>query len=222
VPSIGGNVSSLRDVLPLPAGIADPRYAGRSERTEDIMTPGGFDQRESPAFHGCHAPYLPLGSRADVLVFQTEPLREPVEVTGPIEVTLWAATSAVDTDFTAKLVDVYPPSPSYPLGYALNLTDSIARVRYRNGRERGEPATPGQPMELRITLYPTSNLFVAGHRIRLDISSSNFPRFDVNPNTGEPLGRDRRRVVADNTVFHERDRQSRIALPLIPIDPSQA
>jgi len=220
VPSIGGNVSSLRDVLPLPAGIADPRYAGRGERTEDIMTPGGFDQREGPAFHGCHPPYLPLGSRADVLVFQTEPLSEPVELTGPIEVHLWVATSAADTDFTAKLIDVYPSSPSYPLGYALNLTDSIARVRYRSGRERGELAIPGQPMELRITLYPTSNLFVTGHRIRLDISSSNFPRFDVNPNTGEPLGCDRRRVVADNTVFHERDRRSRIVLPIIPIDSS--
>jgi hypothetical protein len=220
VPSIGGNVSSLRDVLPLPAGIADPSYAGRGERTADIMAPGGFDQREDPAFHGCRPPYLPLGSRPDVLVFETAPLQEPTEVTGPIEVILWVATSAVDTDFTAKLVDVYPPSPWYPLGYALNLTDSIARLRYRNGRERGEPAAPGLPMQVTITLYPTSNLFMPGHRIRLDISSSNHPRFDVNPNTGEPIGRDRRRVVADNTVFHERGRQSKIVLPIIPLESS--
>jgi predicted acyl esterase len=222
VPSIGGNVSSLRDVLPLPAGIADPGYLGRGERTADIMRAGGFDQREGADFHGCHPPYLPLGSRPDVLVFQTEPLREPTEVTGPIEVALWVATSAADTDFTAKLIDVYPPSPWYPLGYALNLTDSIVRLRYRNSRERGEPVTPGAPMQVRITLYPTSNLFMPGHRIRLDLSSSNHPRFDVNPNTGEPLGRDRRRVVADNTVFHERGRESRIVLPLIPIDPSRS
>ena len=222
VPSIGGNVSSLRDVLPLPAGIADPSYAGTGQRTGDIMSPGGFDQREGPAFHGCRPPYLPLGSRADVLVFETEPLQEPTEVTGPIEVVLWVATSAVDTDFTAKLIDVYPASSWFPLGYALNLTDSIARLRYRNGRERGELATPGVPMQLTITLYPTSNLFMSGHRIRLDISSSNHPRFDVNPNTGEPIGRDRRRVVADNTVFHERGRESRIVLPLIPIDPSRS
>ena len=168
------------------------------------MRPGGFDQREAPGFHGCRAPYLPLGSRADVLVFQTGPLPEAVEVTGPIEVHLWVATSAVDTDFTAKLIDVYPPSAWYPQGYALNLTDSIARLRYRNGRERGELVTPGEPVQLTITLYPTSNLFMTGHRIRLDISSSNFPRFDVNPNTGEAIGRERRRVVADNTVFHER------------------
>ena len=137
VPSIGGNVSSLRDVLPLPPGLADPSYAGRGERTADVIRPGGFDQREAPGFHGCRPPYLPLGSRPDVLVFQTEPLREPIEVTGPIEVHLWVATSAVDTDFTAKLIDVYPPSAWYPQGYALNLTDSIARLRYRNGRERG-------------------------------------------------------------------------------------
>jgi len=220
VPSIGGNVSSLREVLPLPAGIADPAFVGRSERTADVMRAGGFDQREAAGFHGCHPPYLPLGSRPDVLVFQTEPLSEPMEITGPIEVELWVATSALDTDFTAKLIDVYPPSPWYPLGYALNLTDSIARVRYRNGRERGELATPGEAMSITITLYPTSNLFMPGHRIRLDISSSNHPRFDVNPNTGEPLGRDRRRAVADNTVFHERGRESRVILPVIPPPPS--
>jgi predicted acyl esterase len=217
VPSIGGNVSSLRDVLPLPPSLADPSYAGRSERTVDVMRPGGFDQREAPGFHGCRPPYLPLGSRPDVLVFQTEPLREPTEVTGPIEVHLWVATSAVDTDFTAKLIDVYPPSAWYPQGYALNLTDSIARLRYRNGRERGELVKPGEPVQVTLTLYPTSNLFMPGHRIRLDVSSSNFPRFDVNPNTGEAIGRERRRVVADNTVFHERGRVSRVVLPVVPL-----
>ena len=218
VPSIGGNVSSLRDVLPLPAGLADPSYAGRAERTVDVMRPGGFDQREAPGFHGCRPPYLPLGSRADVLVFQTSPLLQAVEVTGPIEVHLWVATSAVDTDFTAKLIDVYPPSAWYPQGYALNLTDSIARLRYRNGRERGELVKPGEPVQVTLTLYPTSNLFMPGHRIRLDVSSSNFPRFDVNPNTGEAIGRERRRVVADNTVFHERGRESRVVVPVVPIE----
>jgi hypothetical protein len=151
-------------------------------------------------------------------VFQTEPLREPIEVTGPIEVVLWVVTSAADTDFTDKLIDVYPPSAWYPLGYALNLIDSIARLRYRTGRERGEAATPGVPMQVTLTLYPTSNLFMPGHRIRLDVSSSDFPRFDVNPNTGEAIGRERRRVVADNTVFHERGRESRVVLPIIPVE----
>jgi uncharacterized protein len=222
VPSIGGNVSSLREVLPLPPGIVDPRYAGRSERTADVMRAGGFDQREAPDFHGCRPPYLPLGSRPDVLVFQTEPLEDPIEITGPIEVVLWVATSAADTDLTAKLIDLYPPSPWYPLGYALNLTDSIARLRYRSGRERAELARPGTAVSITISLYPTSNLFMPGHRIRLDISSSNHPRFDVNPNTGEPIGRDRRRVVADNTVFHERGRASRVILPVIPLDSSRS
>ncbi|HUP38129.1 MAG TPA: CocE/NonD family hydrolase [Candidatus Limnocylindria bacterium] len=125
------------------------------------------------------------------------------------------ATSTVDTDFTAKLIDVYPPNAWYPQGYALNLTDGIARLRYRNDRKRGEPATPGVPMQVTLTLYPTSNLFMPGHRIRLDVSSSNFPRFDVNPNTGEAIGRERQRVVADNTVFHERGRESRAVLPIV-------
>jgi len=216
VPSIGGSVSSLRDLAKLPPGVVDPGYAARAGRTHDIMRAGAFDQRETADFFGCRPPYLPLGSRPDVLVFETEPLREPTEVTGPIEVRLWVTTTALDTDFTAKLIDVYPASSWYPLGYAMNLTDGIQRLRYRNGRERGEPMRPGEAVEVTITLYPTSNLFMPGHRIRLDVSSSNFPRFDVNPNTGEPLGRERRRVVADNTVFHERGRASRVVLPLIP------
>lgn len=101
-----------------------------------------------------------------------------------------------------------------------NLTDSIARLRYRSGRERGLLVKPNEPVAVTITLYPTSNVFAAGHRIRLDVSSSNFPRFDVNPNTGEAIGRERRRVVADNTVFHELGRASRVVLPVVPASPS--
>ena len=108
-------------------------------------------------------------------------------MTGPIEVHLWAATSAVDTDFTAKL-NVYPPSAWYPQGYALNLTDSIARLRYRNGRERGELGKPGEQAQVTITLYPTSNLFMPGHRIRLDVSSSNFRGSTSIPTRGRRSG----------------------------------
>ena len=200
----------------LPAGVTDPAYAPRSTRVEDVMSPGGFDQVEAPRFYGCRAPYLPLGSRHDVLVFETEPLSADVEVTGPIEVRLWVSTTAVDTDFTAKLIDVYPSSSWYPMGYALNLTDSLMRLRYRNGAGTPDFVEPGEVVEVTITLYPTSNLFSAGHRIRLDISSSNFPRFDVNPNTGEAIGRERRRVVADNTVHHNAGRPSHVVLPVIP------
>jgi len=149
-------------------------------------------------------------------VFQTPPLERDVEVTGPIEVTLWVSSTAADTDFTAKLIDVYPPGEWYPLGYALNLSDSIMRLRYRRGGEREDFLAAGEIDQVTITLYPTSNLFARGHRIRLDISSSNFPRFDVNPNTGDPICRERRRVAADNTVFHDATHSSRIVLPLIP------
>ncbi len=216
VPSVGGNVSSLSSLTGMPAGVTDPAYAPRAARVEDVMSSGGFNQVEAARFYGCKAPYLPLGSRQDVLVFETEPLAADMEVTGPIEVKLWVSTTAVDTDFTAKLIDVYPPSNWYPMGYALNLTDSLMRLRYRNGGETAEFVEPGDVVEVTITLYPTSNLFSAGHRIRLDISSSNFPRFDANPNTGEPIGHERRRVTADNTVYHNAGRPSHIVLPVIP------
>ena len=153
-----------------------------------------------------------------MLVFQTCSLEEDLEVTGPIEVRLWVSSSAPDTDFTAKLLDVYPPSRWYPRGYALNLTDSITRLRYRNGRDLAEPLSAGQIDQITITLYPTANLFLRGHRIRLDVSSSNFPRFDVNPNTGEPIGSHRLQAVAENTVFHDRKRDSHVLLPVIPAD----
>ncbi len=215
VPSIGGNVSSLNELGPMPRGIADPALAPRGSRLRDIMVPGGFNQAEAASFYGCRPPYLPLASRPDVLVFQTAPLAGDVEVTGPLEVRLWVASSAPDTDFTAKLIDVYPPSRWYPSGYALNITDSILRLRYRDGSGTAVPYRPHEVIEIVIPLYPTSNLFSAGHRIRLDVSSSNFPRFDVNPNTGGPLGVERWRVSADNTVFHAAQRPSHVLLPII-------
>jgi putative CocE/NonD family hydrolase len=162
-----------------------------------------------------------LSARSDVLVFQTPPLADDMEVTGPITVELWASSSCVDTDFTAKLLDVYPPNVDEPDGYAMNLGDSIIRARFRNDRTRAEFLTPGEAARFTITLYPTSNLFARGHRIRLDISSSNFPCFDVNPNTGDPLGRHRRTVVAHNTVYHDAAHPSHIVLPVIPQAASQ-
>jgi uncharacterized protein len=216
VPTIGGNFSSLDYLRPLPAGV-DPRLVPGSLRREPITPAGGFDQRTGPHFYGCSPPYLPLAARPDVLVFQTPPLEQDVEVTGPITAHLWFSSSAVDTDVTVKLIDVYPPSPSYPEGYALLLTDTILRCRYRNGKNGpGEVMRPGEIYHLVVPLYPTSNLFKAGHRIRVDISSSNFPRFDVNPNTGDPLGQERRWVVAENTLWHDGPRPSHILLPLIP------
>ena len=116
---------------------------------------------------------------------------------------LWASSDGPDTDFTAKLVDVYPPSADFPDGLALNIGDGIVRARYRDSRTKAEMLEPGRPYELTIELYPTALVFMPGHRIRLDISSSNFPRFDVNPNTGEPLNANTDWRVATNTVFHD-------------------
>ena len=190
-----------------------PTIGGGISAAESIMRAGGFDQRGRLDFFGCEDT-LPLSSRSDVLTFQTTPLEADVEVTGPIEMHLWASSSAVDTDFTAKLIDVYPPSGDYPRGLAVNITDSIIRARYRNGFERPELMEPGQPYEFVFKLYPTSNVFKKGHRIRLDISSSNWPRFDVNPNTGGPLGLERRFEIAHQTVYHDAARPSHIVLPV--------
>lgn len=192
VPTIGGGISA-----------ADP-----------LMQPGGFDQRGRSAFYGCRDT-LPLNARSDVLTFQTEPLAQAMEVTGPITVHLFAASSALDTDFTAKLIDVFPPSLDYPEGLAINLTDSILRARYRNGWEQPELLEPEKVYEFVFQLYPTSNHFQAGHCLRLDISSSNFPRFDVNPNTGGPLGLERRFELAHQAIYHDAKHPSHVVLPVI-------
>ncbi|MBI4339428.1 MAG: CocE/NonD family hydrolase [Chloroflexi bacterium] len=181
-----------------------------------IVQAGAFHQQERSDFYGCKPPYLPLASRPDVLAFQTPELEADVEVTGPVTVTLWISSSALDTDFTAKLVDVCPPNADYPDGFHMNLTDSIMRVRYRNSYEKAELMKPGQVYKINFPLYPTGNLFKKGHRIRIDISSSNFPRFDVNPNTGEPLGKERRKLPAENTVHHNSRYASHVVLPIVP------
>ncbi len=185
---------------------------------------GGYDQRERTfrsleggsenGFFASEVDGRRTADRPDVLVFETEPLAEDLEVIGPVTVTLWASSTAPDTDFTAKLVDVYPPNEDYPEGFDLNITDGILRARYRDSRESETLMTPGEVYEMEIRLFPTANLFQAGHRIRLEISSSNYPRFDVNPNTGEPLGRHTRTVPAENTIHHAADRPSAIRLPV--------
>ena len=147
-----------------------------------------------------------------MLCFITEPLEEDLVVTGPLVAKLYVSTDGLDTDFTVKLLDIYPPGPHYPNGCALNLTDSIRRLRFRNSFEQEELAEPGQVYELEIEMYPTGNRFVKGHQIRVDISSSNYPRFEVNPNTGGVLGVDRRKRVAQNTLHHDKSRPSHLTM----------
>ena len=193
-----------------------PTIGGSFSSTSPVFEPGAYDQRESAAVFGAAAPYLPLKARDDVLVFQTPPLESDVTVIGPIRVRLHVSSTATDTDFTAKLVDVYPPSGDFPTGFEMNVTDGILRTRYRDRPDRQVFMTPGEVYEIEVTPFPTANVFKKGHRIRIDISSSNFPRFDVNPNTGEPLGLHRRMIRADNTVYHDEARASFVSLPVVP------
>ncbi len=193
-----------------------PSIGGTITSGKPVMVGGAFDQVEGPRFFGSRAPYLPLAARPDVLVFETAPLEEDLEVTGAITAHLLVASDRPDTDFTFKLIDVYPPSEDYPEGFAMNLTDGILRARYRHSWETPEMLKSGEIAEARVDAFPTSNLFKKGHRIRVDISSSNFPHFDVNPNTGDPEGGGLTRQVARNSLYVDAAHPSRIILPIIP------
>jgi hypothetical protein len=148
--------------------------------------------------------------RADVLVYTSSPLEKAVEVTGPVKVILHAASSARDTDFTAKLVDVHPDGKAY------NLCDGIVRARCRESLTTPTLLEPGKTYRYDIDLWVTSNLFKPGHRVRLEISSSNFPRFDRNPNTGHDFGADAELAKAEQSIFHDREHPSHVLLPIIP------
>jgi len=161
------------------------------------LAPGPRDQRPDEA-------------RSDVLVFSTPAFTQDFEATGPVSVELYASSSAVDTDFTAKLVDVWPN------GFAQNLTDGIVRARYRDSQEKPEFMNPDQTYKFTIDLWATSNVFLAGHKLRLEISSSNFPRFDRNLNTGENQASATRWVKATNSVYHDREHPSALILSVMP------
>jgi hypothetical protein len=160
--------------------------------------PGPYDQRA-------------IESRADVLVYRSAPLEHDVEVTGPITVRLWAISSAPDTDFVARLTDVFPD------GRSINLTDGIIRARYRDAAQGDTPSliVPGRPYGYENDLWATSNLFKTGHRIGLQVTSSNFPRWDRNPNTGHPIGVDTDLAVAHQQILHDREHPSHVVLPLV-------
>ena len=159
------------------------------------LKPGPRDQR-------------PVESRDDVLVYSTPVLAQDLEVTGPIKLELFARSSAVDTDFVAKLVDVWPD------GFAQNLTEGIVRARYRDSQEHPVLMNPDQTYKFALDMWATSNVFRKGHRLRLEISSSNFPRFDRNLNTGEDAASGRKSVTATNTIYHDAEHPSVLVLPI--------
>ncbi|MCP4258934.1 MAG: CocE/NonD family hydrolase [Planctomycetes bacterium] len=171
-----------------------------------------------PTLGGCNLVGCPAGprdqtraeKRKDVLVFTSDELDTDLEVTGPVKVILYAASSASDTDWTAKLVDVHPD------GRPINLCDGIIRARYRESPQNPTLIQPGKIYRYEIDLWVTSNVFLAGHKIRVEISSSNFPRFDRNPNTGAPFGKSVEIIKARQTIYHDSKRPSHILLPVIP------
>ena len=161
------------------------------------LAPGPRDQKE-------------VESRADVLIYSTPPLDHDTEVTGLVTLDLFAQSSAADTDFTAKLIDVGPD------GFAQNLTEGILRARYRESTSEAKPIVPGKIYEYKIDMWSTSNVVLKGHRIRVEVSSSNFPRFDRNLNTGTSAAEDATFVKATNTVLHDREHPSALVLPVVP------
>ena len=171
-----------------------------------------------PTLGGCNLVGCPAGprdqtkaeNRKDVLVFTSQKLETDLEVTGPVKVVLYAVSSATDTDWTAKLVDVYPD------GRPINLCDGIIRARYREDPQNPTLIRPGKIYRYEIDLWVTSNVFLAGHKIRVEISSSNFPRFDRNPNTGAPFGKNAEIIKATQTIYHDKEHPSYILLPVIP------
>jgi hypothetical protein len=152
----------------------------------------------------------PAEARGDVLIFSSPAFTQNTEVTGPISLDLYVSSSAVDTDFTGKLVDVWPN------GFAQNLTEGIMRLRYRNSQEKPELGIPGEIYHISVDLWATSNVFLPGHKLRLEVSSSNFPRFDRNLNSGEDQARGTHMIKATNVIYHDKSRPSALVLPIVP------
>jgi len=192
------------------AAAHDPQDRFTFDPRNPVPTRGGAVCCNSKLFPWGPFDQRPIEQRPDVLIYSTQPLKQDTEVTGPVNVVLYVATTAKDTDFTAKLVDVFPD------GYARNLTDGLLRLRYRNSLERAELATPGEIYRVTIDAGVTSNVFLKGHRIRVEVSSSNFPRFDRNPNTGGPIADETHLVKASQTVYHDKEHPSQVVLMVVP------
>ncbi|MFO7899432.1 MAG: CocE/NonD family hydrolase [Planctomycetota bacterium] len=191
---------------------SEPPDSFTYDPADPVPTIGGANSGPARALPMGRGPrdQRPVLGRDDVLLYQSEPLTGPLEVTGPLKMVLFAASSAVDTDFTAKLMDMSPD------GDARLLTDGVIRARHRNGRGREDFVTPGEVARYEIDLWFTSNEFQPGHRIAVAVSSSNFPRLGRNLNTGGDNVRDSHFVAADQTIFHDAARPSRLRLPIVP------
>lgn len=215
-PAIASAVSSHHELLPWPErGIARPtpdvlKHSLIIQGAANQVTRANMDH---PAPHN-----VPLSARGDVLAFVSDPLTEAIEVTGQVDARLFLSSDAPDTDLHVMLLDLYPESEEWPDGYHLNLVDGLQRVRYRNSDTEPEFLEPGEVVEVTVPVGPISNRFEAGHRIGVWISSSSFPRFDPNPNTGEPVGRHTHTRVATNRIHHSEQYPSELLLPIYPGD----
>lgn len=193
-----------------------PTIGGALTSGKPVFEGGAYDQREDARFYGTKGNHLPLAARSDVLVFETEPLAEDLVVSGKVSAKLFIESDAPDTDFTIKLVDVYPPSEDYPQGFAMNISDGIFRCRYHKSWQQPEQLRRGVIYEIEVEAFATQNCFAQGHKLRLDIASSNFPKFDVNPNSGEPEGEAYTKQVAKNTIHCSQNHPSMLTLEILP------
>lgn len=185
-----------------------------AEHMPDFVRPGPRLQRGSKDFAACRGSQAPLRGRRDLLVFETSALETDVEITGPVRLKLFVSSTAPDTDFHARLIDIYPESAAHPQGLDLLISEGIVRMRYRNGRDTEELIEPGVLYEVMLDMGQTSNVFRRGHRIALHLTSACFPQYDVNPNTGEKLGRHTHTQVARQTIHHAASASSALILPL--------
>lgn len=192
-----------------------PSIGGAITSGAPVMEGGAYDQVERAEMFGCRAPFLPLAARRDVLVWQTPPLPRDTLLAGPLEAEIWFASDAPDADLHLKLIDVHPPTNDDPGGFAMNLAHGALRLRYRDDPADPRPLPAGQPVRVRVAMFPTANLFRSGHRIRLDIAASNFPHFDVNPQSFEPEGAGFAPRPAVHRVFCDAARPSRVVLPVV-------